>query len=119
MTDFENTQSVRIYRTYDGWNDLSVKARVLFLLVAQNFDHEGFLPKGVLVASAMALGELSAISELVQGGFIVVSSRTPMYRCPWWKASQTAKMSGKLRARNHKSRRAAEKRRIQEEDYLK
>ncbi|MCW8965294.1 MAG: hypothetical protein OQK82_01205 [Candidatus Pacearchaeota archaeon] len=100
MIDFSNIESVRIYRTYDGWNELSVQARALFLLVAQDLDPEGFSPKGLLVSTAMSFNCINAISELVQAGYLEISNKgTPRYRCPWWKKSQKATMSNTLRSK--------------------
>ena len=119
--DFENTSSVRIYRDYEGWDDLSVKARALFVLVAQDLDPLGFAPKGIVVSTAMALGSLSAVSELVQAGFLCVAmaNTNPTYRCAWWAESQAAKRSGKLRAMDFRRRRAAEKLQRKANEYFK
>lgn len=107
MTDFKNTSSVRIYRTYDGWEELSTEARALFLLVAQKFDSEGFPPDGYVIEAAFRLRCGKAIRELVRAEFLEITPKS--FWCPWWKESQNANKSNVLRQREWVARRDAER----------
>jgi len=107
MTDFKNTSSVRIFRTYDGWEDLSPEARALFLLVAQKMDSEGFPPDGFVIEAAFRMRCGNAIRELVRAEFLEITPDS--FLCPWWKDSQNARKSNVLRQREFVARRDAER----------